>query len=303
MKGKVIFRRAIFGGLNKQDVMEYVDSLEYENEKLQIEMNKKTDQLMAQIAALEEKLSNAGDPELTVQLKAQLRDSQALQREYRKKLELANKRSDDLKSQLMTAQTRGPSKADLEKAVAERTALIQKNTTKIISEQKLQAQNSLVSAKKRTEVLVNQLKGRIAELENAVSEQTEKSNYLKKRAEMLVKKLNGQIAELENSVSEQTEKSASLQNILDEKELQIEQLRQEMAELQSMNDAKDEFVEETLDEEIAPECTEVMSDLDSIFASTMESLDKYEQMANKKVISIVIPPSDMQFPGTPSVWK
>lgn len=305
---RVIFRRAIFGGLQKADVYAYIESLEEEKEKLKLSMGDEIQKLQKEIDELKEKnyhygsRFSVGSDSLEIQqLKESLAQAEKVKLEYKHQLYKSDIQRAELLKKLEETQGGGV-------GASLRFVKIQNEARQIAVQQKKEAEEALARVRASVEMLMQQNKNRIAELEMLLAEKSAMLEEVNSKYVIVSAKLEEKEAALEEMRGSAYSGKQELEYAnkkLEEKEAELSAIKQELSEQRNLVKMAEEVLDtrntynlvldipsenvvekRTVEDSILVSAAEKTSDLDDIFAMANVSLNNSEEEAQQKIIQL-----------------
>lgn len=224
MEKQSLFRRVIFGGFHKEDVMGYVEKLEMENENLKISMKDECDRLQAQITELEGRTAGAGlsdpvkDRELR-SLRELLKTAQAAKERAERQLYESEQKKEELKKKIDSLSGNG----------AFRTLQIerlQKEARQIIAQQRKEAEETFANLKVSVEALVKKNEQKSAVLESHLEKQEFELQEARERLERQAEEME----ELREHAAANAEQLAAVRKDLEDAGRELLDKNQQLAE-------------------------------------------------------------------------
>lgn len=315
MDDKTIFRKVLFGGFHKGEVLAYIENLEEEKENLKLSIRDSSGQLeetkvqltrqyQDTIQELENRISLSEGSQLTLKQQAEdLKEQTARWSELNQDLnrKLVEAEQKHLQLELSLQQTKAQN-SELHKKLAEapdksgiysaQLTIIKNEAARVASTQKKECENILSGLRVNVSRLIEQNRDKLSSLEQELS--------------AAYQKLSSQEAELQSlhgELAQQQEFSLVSQQLLEQKETEILTLQQELSDRISQLEAvtactesqKQQHADYIPVEDTSDSCAKpaellpvsIEDELDTIFSEALDSLNSSEKDAQNKIIRLV----------------
>lgn len=255
MDDKTIFRKVLFGGFHKDEVLAYIESLEEEKENLKLSIRDSsekleetrvqlTGQFQDTIQELENRLSMSEESQLTLKqqaedLKEQTAKWSELNQELNRKLAEAGQKHLQLEHLLQQTKSQN---SELHKKLADtpdrsgiysaQLTIIKNEAARVASAQKKECENILSGLKVNVSKLIEQNRSKLANLEQELSD-----------AYQNLSSQEAALQSLKEELAQQQEFSMVSQQLLEQKEAEILTLQQELSDRISQLEAATAFAE------------------------------------------------------------
>lgn len=279
MEESMIFRKAVVGGFRKEDVIDYIENLEVEKEKLKLALSDSNQKLEEAMSTIEEQKKRSQEPADSGEI-AVLRDA----------LQKAQMSEADLRRQLLRM---GEQKAELSKKAASgsrsdadysgRIFRVQTDARMVIARQKKESETVVARLKDNITDLLQQTREKQEELEQALRGRDDRVQELEEQLALKMEELEKALSEsreLNMQLEISTARISELEADIAEKERMLENLSYELESGSTQTAPEKQPVHHSADDSLT-------AALDGIFSDAERALSDSERDAQSKIIKFM----------------
>ncbi len=288
MEESTIFRKAVVGGFRKEDVIDYIENLEVEKEKLKLALsdsNQKLEEAMSTIEEQKKLFQGPADRGEIASLKDDLRKAQMSEADLKRQLRLMEEQKAELSKKFASSSQPNTDYSG-------RIFKVQTDARMVIARQKKESEIVVAKLKDNITDLLQQTREKQEELEQALHSRDVRIQELEEQLEQALsesRELNVQlevsaarISELEANI---TEKESMLENLSYELESRSTQMvPEEQSEPQS--EARQDYLKDM--QSVGRRAGDSLTAaLDDIFSDAERALSDSERDAHSKIIKFM----------------